>query len=123
MADAWEIVTETEPEWDDEQRGRLLSLARFEQGVCDCGFHESLTSDLANHFTPVVKVCNVCKGLAPFLRKQDAEDERAVKALGETPDPLAPRPQDGRRMYTRMMSADEVEQRKVSRSRGQADRR
>ena len=112
LADAWEVVTETEPEWDDEERGRLLALARFEAGVCECGFHKSLTGDTSNHFTFEVEVCSVCKGASQYGRIQQESDKQA---RGEKPDPKAPDPADGRRTHIRMMSAAEVEERRASR--------
>ena len=68
------------------------------------------------HFTFDVKVCNVCKGAAQFSRVQAEADERAVKALGEKPPAISPRPMDGRRTLARMMSAAEVAARRPARA-------
>lgn len=110
--DAWEIVTETEPEWDDPERSRMLGLVRYETRVCECGFHESLTHDPSNHFTPEVDQCPVCKGVAQFVRVLNAGDDAARKALGENRPPATPDPADGRHVRMRMMSADEVQARR-----------
>jgi hypothetical protein len=92
----------------------------MEAGICDCGFHESLTSDLENHFTFDVKVCNVCKGWDQYRRVQAEDDERIVKALGEKPAGVTPRPMDGRKTVPRMKTAAEVE---ASRARRPGRRR
>ena len=66
LADAWEVVTEVEAEWDDAERSRMLALGRYRAKVCACGYHESLTGDPSNHFTFDVRTCPVCKGQAQF---------------------------------------------------------
>ncbi len=109
IADAWEVVTETEPEWDDEQRTMMLALGRYEAKVCECGFHESLTEDSSLSFTFPTRTCPVCRGAAQYARKLHSQDEKYAKTLGDNPPPLAPRPEDGRRTYIKLMSPDEVE--------------
>lgn len=80
----------------------------YEHGVCECGFHESLTTDRSNHFTFDVRECPVCKGAAKFARIQQHADEQADKRLGDDPPPTAARAGDGRRTYLRQMSPLEV---------------
>ena len=86
-------MTEVEPEWDDRQRDLMAELAAYEAGVCDCGFHESLSTDTANIFEPVVKKCPLCASLAVRERVQDDREHKAIEDKG----PDFPRPSDGRR--------------------------
>lgn len=90
----------------------MLDLGRYEAGVHDCGFHRSLTSDPANHFTPETDVCPVCKGYDQYRRIQQDADEQFRKNLGEKPPPGTPLPSDGRRTYMRLMLPTEVEARR-----------
>jgi hypothetical protein len=101
-------VVTREAEWDDRQRERMLALGYYEAGVCECGFHESLTGDKANHFTFDTKTCPVCRGSAKMARIQADADERSDKSLGEHPAPGLSRAGDGRRMFVRRMSPLEV---------------
>lgn len=103
-------VVTREAEWDDEQRERMLALGIYEAQVCECGFHASLANNPANFFTFETKVCPVCAGVAKFGRRQSDADEKEVKARhGEDdPPPNATLPDDGRRMFVRQMSPDEV---------------
>lgn len=97
-----------EIEWDDRQRERLLALGYYERGVCECGFHKSLTNDRANHFTFPTETCPVCKGAAQVARLQAHADEEIDKRLGENPAPGSPRAADGRRMFVQQLSPLEV---------------
>lgn len=110
LSEAWEIVTETEQEWSDADRIRLLALAEYERGVCACGFHSSLTNDLANTFTFESKVCLVCRGTDRYMRIQGHADKKASDALGENAPPGTPLPGDGRRTFVRQMAESEVAQ-------------
>lgn len=99
----------------------MLALARYEDRVCECGFHESLTHDRVNHFTFDVGTCPVCAGTAQMVRRLEAGDERERKALGEKPIPETPRASDGRHVRTRLMHPDEVQQRRSDSRRVQQD--
>ena len=112
---AWEVVTETEPEWDDRERAKLLALATYEAGLCECGWHKDLTDDRSNHFTFDDRTCPVCKGTARWSRMQQAADEQAEKSMGENAPPGAARPSDGRHTSVRLMAPAEVEQRRQRR--------
>lgn len=94
----------------------MLGLALYEAGVCNCGIHSSLTADKSNVFTFDERTCPVCIGAAKWARVRAAEDERALKALGENPPPVMQRPGDGRTTYTRQMSPLEVAARREGRS-------
>lgn len=96
-----------EAEWDDRQRERMLALEYYRRGVCECGFHESLTVP-ENHFTFDVKVCPVCRGAAKMARLQEHADEQSDKALGDNPAPGLHRSGDGRRTFIRQLSPLEV---------------
>lgn len=89
----------------------MLGLDLYEDGICACGFHESLTQDKSNHFTFEDKTCGVCGGASQWSRIQADKDEQALKAMGENVPPAVKRPSDGRRTFIRPMSDLEVEQR------------
>ncbi len=122
LADAWEVVTDTEPEWDDQQRQMMLVLPRYEAKVCECGFHESLTDDDSLYFTFPTRTCPVCKGAAQMARRLDAQDEKYIKTLGENPPPETPRPGDGRRVAIKLMTPDEVDAHQSSSTRRRSSR-
>lgn len=82
----------------------MLALAQYEAGICDCGFHSSLTHDKANVFKFESDVCPVCAGADRHMRWQIAEDDKAVEALGDNPRPLDARPDDGRRILAKLLS-------------------
>lgn len=90
----------------------MLALKEYEAGVCECGIHESLTSDTSNHFTFGDRVCPVCRGLKQYGRIKAAEDEGHRKARygDKTPPPESPDPADGRHTHVRLMSHDEVDE-------------
>jgi len=89
------MVVTREPEWDDLERDKMLALDEYELGICECGFHRSV-ADEDPDLEITVRHCPVCAGLAQRHRQIQAEDEKAVKALGESPAPEAERPDDGR---------------------------
>lgn len=93
----------------------MLGLSAYEDGLCECGFHESLTGDKSMHFTFENHVCPVCKGSAQWARMQHHQDDEARKAHGDNPPPNTPDPADGRRSFVRLMSPDEVRQLKSKR--------
>jgi len=109
IADAWEIVTEREPEWSDDDRAWLLALDRYERDLCACGAHRELADDKNNIFIPEWKTCSVCAGLDLVKRVKQAEDERVIKQLGEDAPAGAPRPWDGRRLELRIATPEEAE--------------
>lgn len=121
LADAWEIVVETEVEWDDDERTRMLALGTYEAGLCRCGFHSSLTADRANFFTFEDRRCSVCAKSEQYGRIQEQNDEAAMKAFGEKPPPAQPRPSDGRQTFVRRMSADEVTRIRERKGAGRGD--
>lgn len=86
----------------------MLALEYYRRGVCDCGFHELLTTDRNNHFTFESKVCPVCRGSARQARVQEHADDLADKSLGENPPPTSPRSGDGRRTFVKQMTPLEV---------------
>lgn len=85
-----------EPEWDDTSRAEMLALAEFESGICECGFHSSLTHNTANVFNFEVDHCPVCAGRAQYDRLQVKDDREEIEKLGEHALPTVPRPTDGR---------------------------
>jgi hypothetical protein len=76
----------------------MLALAHYEAGVCECGFHESLTKDKSNVFRPGHRVCAVCGGFAQYGRMLAEADEAAAKFNPNKPV-REPRPSDGRHVY------------------------
>jgi hypothetical protein len=108
LAEAWEVVTEVESEWDDQERSRFIALGAYEADICKCGFHKSLTSDKRNHFTFVEERCPVCAGVDKYDRIQQERDSTYEKSLGDSPMPGAQRPADGRSTFTKRMTVAEV---------------
>lgn len=97
LSEAWELVAERDPEWDDLQRDRMAGLAIFEKGIHACGYHLSLTSDPANHFKVEQSECLLCANLARFDRVQGEADQRELRQIGGDSAPAgAPRSSDGR---------------------------
>ena len=80
----------------------MLALAEFEGGICDCGFHESLTRNKANVFGFEVNHCPVCAGRAQYDRLQAKDDREEIEKLGENAPPTVPRPGDGRHVRMTM---------------------
>lgn len=95
-----------EPEWDDYERDKMLALGLHEAGICECGFHESI-ADEDPDLELDIRVCPVCKELAPIMRKHDDADAKARRAQGQKPDPEAPLPSDGRHVRLRPKVSDQ----------------
>lgn len=93
-----------EPEWDDEQRNRMLGLVEYRRGIHACGVHRSLAFDRANGFTFEIEVCPVCAGAEQFERIMAERDKREREAAGENPHSLS---SDGRSIFIRQMSDEE----------------
>lgn len=96
-------VVTREAEWSDEDRDDLLGLALYEAGVCECGYHQSLTSDPTNRFSVTADTCNVCAAIAVHARVQHEADQQVERAGGvdDKPDPRTRRPTDGQRISVR----------------------
>ena len=105
-----------EPEWDDAQRELLQALDLYEAGVCnDCGIHHSLSGDLENVFTFSERICNTCAGSDRYARMM-AEAEEKVRKMREGAPAASPLPSDGRKVYLRQMSPQEIEMERAKRS-------
>lgn len=101
LAEAWEIVTTRETEFDDWQRDRLLALAVYEAGVCQCGWHTSLTTDPDVDFAlKFGQPCQVCAATAKYGRILGESDTKVRKQIGK--NPAAPDPADGRRLSVQL---------------------
>lgn len=109
-------VVVRDPEFDDLDREELLAYLEYQRGVCECGFHESLTADKGNVFTFDARTCPVCKGSAQYGRRLAAEDREVEERLKDQP-PATPRPSDGRRLGIRLMSPMEVAARRSDTTR------
>lgn len=94
----------------------MLGLATYEQGICACGFHSSLTGDMSNVFQPVIETCPVCAGSARYNRVLAEQDKKATKALGEDPPASARLPDDGRHVFMRQLNPGEVQELRDKRS-------
>lgn len=112
-----------EPEWDDDERTRMRALGAYEDGLCQCGFHRSLTSDRNNFFQIEESLCLVCARSEQYARRQHDQDDQARKALGENAPPGTPLPGDGRLTYIRPMPADEVARQRAERAQQIGGRR
>lgn len=97
------IVTR-ESRLDDSDLVSMLALAQFEAEVCSCGFHPLIARDKSNYFTPESQVCPVCAGQAQSDRMQHDRDKGH-----ESDPPSAPRPSDGRKMFMRLLTPEQVE--------------
>lgn len=104
------ITRQLEPEWDDLTRSRVEGLARFEDESCPgCGLHASILADPEhNHFTFEERLCKVCASTATYGRVLASRDELVRKSLGEDAPPTEPRPDDGRHLYLRPLTAAEL---------------
>lgn len=111
IAEAFEIVTETEVEWDDEERTQMRALMAYESDICECGFHRSLTSDKSNLFEFNYSTCNVCRGLDRWRR---IEADQAQKSPQAEQPASAPRSEDGRKLSIRQLSSLEVMARRTA---------
>lgn len=99
-----------EVEWDDVEREKMLARAAYRAGVHmdGCGFHESVATDRANVFEPVVELCPLCAQVEQMGRAQAAKDAKASE--GSDKAPSVPLPSDGRHVHIRMLSPAEAEQ-------------
>lgn len=90
----------------------LLELAQVEAESCPgCGWHESLIEDDANVFGPVDEVCPTCAAKARWERVNADEVEKHAEQHRHAP-PGAPRPGDGRRTLMRLLTPEQIEQRR-----------
>lgn len=100
LAEAFEVVVTVEPEWDDEQRERMLALALYERSLCDCGWPRALCRDPATHFRIVNDdPCQIDAALAKYRRLLQQGDERLRRNQNLAEKPGAPDPADGRRFH------------------------
>jgi hypothetical protein len=123
MGDAWAVVVETEPEWDDTMRNVVLGLATHDRDCCPgCGLHKSVHRDKSNAFTLDVEVCSVCRSQDIYARVLNAADDEADPHDPKTGKskklPSESRPADGRHVYMRSLTPSEIdEHRKTTRRR------
>ena len=101
-----------ESEWDDLERDKMLALAEFESGVCDCGVHSSLSHDKSNYFKLVEGKCPLCASLEVQGRIRAQHDAAAAKSAED--HPARPLPSDGRRLALRQVSPAELEAAKAA---------
>lgn len=100
MGEAWEIVTTTEPEWDDRQRDKMLGLALYRRDLCaGCGYPKVL-HEPRYHFAVEVERCPIKSALDRFDRIQGDQDEKVREA--QKNNPSGPQPKDGRLVSVRM---------------------
>jgi len=85
-----------ESEWDDVERDKMLALAEYDNGMCDCGMHKSV-ADTDPDLEMTERICPVCSGIARNLRVIADRDAKTLKeCYGDKVPPDAPRPEDGR---------------------------
>jgi len=88
-------------------------LADVERDSCPgCGYHESITDDRSNVFSPDNDYCPVCAGRDRWDRMLDAQDRQWAERHKDARS-SQPHPTDGR-LPTRMkhLSPEEAEQRR-----------
>lgn len=92
-----------ESEWGDGERDKMLALAEYEAGICECGMHQSI-ADTDPDLDMLARICPVCSGLAKNFRIIADSDEKAMKELhgNKVPPPEAERPEDGRHYSLRI---------------------
>lgn len=106
------MTTQVEPEWDDETRNLAEGLDMHERQSCPgCGLHESITSDPDAAFTFEERTCPVCQGQDGYARIL-AERDNKWHEHNQNVSAAARQPSDGRMVFMRPMSPDEVEARK-----------
>lgn len=109
-----------EPEWDDEQRDRMLALADYEAGICSgCGWHHDLIHEPGAGFKIDLDTCPVCAQVAQYGRWQEELDKENDRRIGET-DAREPRPTDGRKVRLQHLTPQQAE---LERARRAARRR
>ena len=115
-------VVVREAEWLDSDIGELMTLADVEAHSCSrCGWHESLTGDRSNVFTPEHDMCPVCAGMDRWERMQAADDRRWVEQHKDA-RPAEPRPTDGRGQTRMTLLSPEEAQRRRGGDSGDKDR-
>lgn len=106
-----------EPEWDDQQRERMLQLAEYEAGVCpDCGTHHEMRDPERHFYQMETPICSVCAGIERTQRMLTEQDDENGKRLRDQAV-SEPRPSDGRKLNARLLSPFEVAQAKARASR------
>lgn len=93
-------------------------MRAHDRGLCACGFHSTLTQDRSNFFTFGEDTCPVCAGIAKYARIQHANDDQAMKAMGENPPPNRTEPGDGRRVFVRRATQSEIAEHQRKRTKG-----
>lgn len=104
------MTRQVESEFDDATRELMLGLAQYEAETCPgCNLHKSiLDRPDAHRFTFEERVCNVCKAQDTYGRLVADRDEKARKRIENAP-PSVPRPGDGRHIYLRPLTPEEIE--------------
>lgn len=111
------VTRQIEPEWDDDTRGLVEGLARYDADCCPgCGMHKSILDDFENHhFTFEERFCPACIDQATYGRVLAERDEEATpkdkQGAPAWDGPRARRPDDGRHVFVRQLTAAEVEER------------
>lgn len=112
------VTRQIEPEYDDVTRGLVEGLQRHDQECCvGCGTHKSVRDHMdQHHFTFEEDHCEVCASQASYARVvAERDNERTPKDQNGSPrwdSPRTPRPDDGRHIFLRRMTAEEVERRR-----------
>lgn len=103
IAEAFELVTTVDSEWDDEQRERMLALTLHERELCACGWPRRLCRDPETHFRIVEdEPCQIEAGLARYSRLAQHNDQMTHKHADLDNKPGAPHPGDGRRAHVEL---------------------
>lgn len=122
------VTRQIEPEWDDDTRNLVDALALHDMQCCaGCGTHKSVRDNLDDHhFTFEEDHCEVCAARARYSRVVAERDEdeipRDQNGKPAWSGPRDPRPDDGRHIYLRRMTATEVEQRRRDAAQGLGQR-
>lgn len=73
-------VVRREPDWTDEDRGRALRLAEYENGICGCGCQQPIRKAYDKQQAFIVKhtVCQAGRAMDQ-VKRRDREDAEARK--------------------------------------------
>lgn len=94
IGQAWEIVVETEPEFDGEERESWYAWLEWRDAHCpQCGQLQILCSDPLRPWYPQRHICYATADLAVHQRRWDKKHEKAVA------DGQGRLPTDGTRLW------------------------
>lgn len=81
QADAYYVIVEREPEWDEPSRARAMALLEYEEGTCPCGCGQQMS---VSHRPDTVFLVDTWKCTAgAAIEQQRRKAEAAAKESGK----------------------------------------